>query len=504
MFWHILRKDWKLLRWMVVGLALLNAVPRIVQSSYGAFWDNRRAAAGFTGMLYGVALAAGVLVIVLAVQEDAIPGLRQDWLARPIARRDLLLSKLLFVVLLVQAPIFAIEVAQCLAAGFPLAASFSAPFSRSLWMLLALDLPVLAFATLTRNLAQAAAAAVAAILGVACFFLCAELVFATDVEGDQTWVHVAVQAAWGIAAAAAILALQYYRRKTPHARSAFAAAMAVWLALELIPWNTAFAIEARLSPQPSAANPIRMVFLPGAGRRRRSPDERFQRIPAWRGHPTNDLDLYVPLGIDGLSPDRMLLGDRAAIRLTDSTGRVVYTGDQGVTIPFVRLPLIPGLEGPVYQLVVVSRDVYERLKDQPLNLEIDFTLTLLRASAPQTLPPAGSSRWLEGVGRCATRISRLDGMEVGCQSPGQGSLVLWAAQDDQGLPVNLNSFGDSPDSAPFFARIYGDSISRYRPNKQPDLPLAYQMVTVRSYRAEAQFARRLTIPNLRLSDWQAE
>jgi hypothetical protein len=53
--------------------------------------------AALSSILGLVSLVATALLIVTVVQQDAIPGLTQDWLVRPIRRRDLLLSKVVFV-----------------------------------------------------------------------------------------------------------------------------------------------------------------------------------------------------------------------------------------------------------------------------------------------------------------------------------------------------------------------------------------------------------------------
>jgi hypothetical protein len=54
----------------------------------------------------------GAFCIAAVVQLDAIPGVRQDWLVRPLERRNLLLAKLLFVVLAVLLPILATDLIE--------------------------------------------------------------------------------------------------------------------------------------------------------------------------------------------------------------------------------------------------------------------------------------------------------------------------------------------------------------------------------------------------------
>ena len=255
MIWHIMRKDWKLFWPLVVGVALIGWIERIADSSWGVFRERLAALAMMTVYLGPLSLLAVAILIVLVVQADAIPGLRQDWLVRPIRRKDLLLSKLLFVALLVQGPIFVAEVIQGLAAGFPLSQAIGAPLSRSLSMFLMFDLPVLTFAGLTRNVLEALGAALAVGVGVA---LCVNANFSLhpesmlDMTGGVSWVTDTLQTTWGMIAAAGLLLLLYFRRKTNFARWIFGAATAVWLFAALLPWQAAFAVQERFSPQPSA------------------------------------------------------------------------------------------------------------------------------------------------------------------------------------------------------------------------------------------------------------
>src|SRR5580658_4256998 len=265
MIWHIFRKDWKLLWRTAIGVALINLMQRVNLSSAGPFFRATMSPQVFlSGVLEFISLLATGVLIVMVAQEDAIPGLTQDWLVRPIRRRDLLLGKVLFVALMVQGPIFLIEVGQCLAAGFPIGPSLAAPLSRSAWMFLAMDLPVLAFATLTRSLVQAAGAAIAVVLGYALFTVAT--LFYLNFSFDNIWIGDSAQAAWGLAGVAIVLTLQYHRRKTARARWVYGAATLIWLFVQFLPWQPAFAIEKRLSPQPAAADAVQIAFDPAFGR----------------------------------------------------------------------------------------------------------------------------------------------------------------------------------------------------------------------------------------------
>jgi hypothetical protein len=497
MVWHIFKKDWKLLWRMAIGVALINLIQRAMVSSAGPFWDNQRSPlAPLYGMLENISVLATGFLVVMVVQQDAIPSLCQDWLVRPIRRRDLLLSKMLFVALAVQGPIFLMEMGQGLAAGFPLGQALGAPLSRSLWMLLAFDLPVLAFATLTRNLAQAAGAGIAVFLGYA--------FFVTITQGyllQRVWVHDLAQVLWGLLAVAVVLALQYYRRKTTRARWIYGAAALVWMTVLLVPWQTAFAVQQRLSPQPAAADPVQIAFDPGSGKFH-TPAGAGAPVRFLRSGPMNDVDVWVPLRTGGVSESQMVMTDLATARITGPGGIRFDLGPAGGSVSW----RVPGAEQkPRYQLIYVPREVYNQVKDQPLSLEIDFSLTLLRADAPQTMPAVGGDQWIEGLGRCATRNDAAGmGIDVGCLAPGNPPFNTWSLKSPTG-PLSIESLRGQPDFAPCFGRVNGDSISRFA----FQLPAAGsqlkdQQAVVRVYRPEAHFTRRVMIPDIWLSDWRAE
>jgi hypothetical protein len=498
MVWHIFKKDWKLLWRMVVGVALINLIHRVIQSGAGIFRNATLSPAVLlSGMLGTVSVLATGVLIVMVVQQDPIPGLTQDWLVRPIRRRDLLLAKVLFVALMVQGPIFLIEVGQCLAAGFPIGPSLAAPLSRSVWMFLAMDLPVLAFATLTRSLAHAAGAAIAIVVGFA-LFTQATILY-TNSLFNSIWVTDAAQVVCGLAGVAAVLVIQYYRRKTTGARWVYGAAALVWLFVQFLPWQPAFAIEKRLSPQPAVADAVQIAFDPAFGRFHR-PAGQPAPISARASRVTNDVDVWPPLRVSGVSEGQMLTNDGAVDRLIGPDGTMIDLGRSGMPIPW-------DLRGPFHYLIFIPKDIYNRLKDQSVGLEIDYSLTLLQANPAQTIPAAGGDQWMEDVGRCATRTSAGGTLvEVGCLSPGNMPCVTLSLEyNGTGQRPTQGSSGCRSDYAPYFGRVNGDSISRFArelPVMGSQLKDAQMVFT--AYHPEVHFTRQVVIPNIRLSDWRPE
>src|SRR5579864_684833 len=121
MVWHIFKKDLKLL-WHVVlaanGLLWIMALALVLARR----WDSAQLWS-LLNVLEPLAYIGLAFLITLAIQQDPIPGVRQDWLIRPIRRRDLLLAKLLFVLLIVQGSMLAADTFQGVANGFGLGQS---------------------------------------------------------------------------------------------------------------------------------------------------------------------------------------------------------------------------------------------------------------------------------------------------------------------------------------------------------------------------------------------
>jgi hypothetical protein len=492
MSWHIFRKDLKLLWRMVVGVGLINLMQRVNLSSAGPFFRATLSPQVFlSGVLEFIGILATGVLVVMVVQEDPIQGLRQDWLVWPIRRRDLLLSKILFVALMVQGPILLIEVGQCLAAGFPIGPSLAAPLSRSAWMFFAMDLPVLAFATLTRSLVQAAGAALATAFGFTIFSAATTFYRYSAV---QIWINHLAQVAWGLAGVGVVLALQYYRRKTTRARWVYGAAALAWLFFPFLPWKPAFAIEKRLSPQPAAANPIQIVFDPTFGKfRGESAGVHFGAFG-----PTNDVGVPVPLRTVGLGKGQMLEVNEMSGRLTGPGATDIDIGNQ-LGSPFIGA-------GGSHETVWVPGEFYNLVKDEPVRIVMEYSLTLVQTTSPQSIPAEGGDRWIEGLGRCATRGSAKGTyVELGCLFPGRPPCLTFSVEYPGAGQFPDRNPACGSDHAPYVDHVEGDSISRFA----RELPIMESQrknarVVLSAYHPEAHFTRQVVIPDIRLSDWRPE
>ena len=105
MIWHIFKKDLKIMWPFALLVAAVHWIVPLLATI--GFTGGRGKVQNILGVLVLAGPLASGLLVAAAVQLDAVPGVRQDWLVRPIRRRDLMLAKILFAALAVQLPILA-------------------------------------------------------------------------------------------------------------------------------------------------------------------------------------------------------------------------------------------------------------------------------------------------------------------------------------------------------------------------------------------------------------
>lgn len=521
--WHIFRKDLKLLWPLATGIFACELMLVALIGRSDPFGPTPPVL--LVIVLLRFLLLVGIAVMILmAVQQDPIPGAGQDWLARPIRRRDLILAKLLFVVLVVHAPIIVLGLLHGLWDGFSFAHSLAAALSRNLLLLLVFSLPLVTIGALTRNLTEALVGALALATGLVLTALALGAVLAilhiqvssVTVATGIAWVWQTVSLAVLLVAMAAILTLQYARRLIWPPRIVFGATLLLCALLFLLPWRPAFALQAWLSPHPAADSAISVAFdssarlKPGSGA--------MGSFPAGaRGafYIPDIVTVDLPLRFSGLPAGSVLHVDRSQLRVVDAAGKTLYSGGvQG-------LGLVPSSgpgERPLLHVAVpMLAAIHRQLMDRSVRLEIEESLTLLR---PRTLPPLpalGGDQHLPGVGRCATRVDDTGAaIHVGCVAPGELpdclSMVLTAPTGAR----NPAALSCTPNYAPWRESFSLDALSSLQtrlpfrdpsgrahfPVGGPQLHNAQVMLTV--YEPVDHFFRGVVVPHIRLGDLESQ
>ena len=210
MILHIIKKDLRLLWPFVVGLTTLNVIAQWARYGWSVHGD------GGWPVFGPLALIAWVLFVTVLVHQDVIPGTRQDWLTRPIKRRDLVAAKLLFVVGLLHVPLFVMMTIEVLAAGYSLADAVGGAFVRSLSIFIVVSLPTLAIAAVSRNLIEAIIVALvvafAAEPAAVLFDALTNEPCGATCGSSLNWVGMVARVVVVIVAAVVVIALQYFKR----------------------------------------------------------------------------------------------------------------------------------------------------------------------------------------------------------------------------------------------------------------------------------------------------
>jgi hypothetical protein len=535
MAWRIFKKDLILL-WPPALLCIL-AQAGLTALMFASDSDPEAQALMLAARLsVAVVFLAIVFSAALAVHQEPIPGTRQDWLVRPVRRLDLLLAKLLFVLMVVHLPLFVLDLIGALGRGFSLGEAIAPALVHNLNLFILLTVPALGFAAMTRTtagfLVAGLAYLVAQVAGTILLNLTARLGGQEQATNPLFWTGVA----WipqtfervALAAGAVVaLALLYSRRKVMLARSIFPVfAVASALAV-LMPWQAIFAMQQAASAAP-AGRAVEVAFDPQAPRYRLAAGERADAYGVGaaqvqlRGRASGDIavenqerrakgdvTVFVPLRVGGVPGGALLWADRAVVRLQDQNGRVVLQGRGD--------DLKRDGSGRAYEAIRIPALVYEANRDRPLDLAIDYSLSVLEPLATQTAPALGADQRLATFGRCTTdRDSDGDEIALRCIKPGRGpSCVSTRLEDPASGRRNPDTLLCSPDYAPYVLKPFPDALSRFEVETPfrdrlglasypvGEGQLASSRVVVTRYEAATHLAPQVTARGLRLSDWTA-
>jgi hypothetical protein len=524
MVWHIFKKDWRLVWIFALIVTAVHWTDSAIIHKLGLFNEDPT-----LGMLAEaipiLAFFASMFLIAAIVHLDAIPGVRQDWLVRPVLRRDLLIEKFLFVVLIVNGPVFLEVLWQGLANRFSFRLSLAAAAYQLIFLLFAFTLPLFSFASVTENMTQAF------IFGYGCAFLIAAfLSVASDLNtrahgtlesiswSAVGWVGETARFVLILAMAVIILGLQYFQRKTALSRGLVLVFGFAILAIQFLPWKTAFAIEKKFSAQPNAAMDVTVAFDAGLAKFK-SPSglgafalaERAQRYA-----PGEHASVFLPLRIAGLPSDVFLLSDRVEVQLFDASRKTLYHGI-GENVEMAREgpePVVPS----IHQQIQLPGPVYHDLKDQPIRAEIDYSLTLFALRRSYAIPALGGDERMPGFGWCQTKMNEAEtAVELHCMQPGKGptcaTLFLENQANGQRNPIRSSCHGDY---SPYSGWYFGDNLALFGgyipfrdasglakfPVDGPQLPQS--RIIIRVYEPEDHFTRSLMIPSITLKNWESQ
>ena len=162
---------------------------------------------------------------------------------------------------------------------------------------------------------------------------------------------------------------------------------------------------------------------------------------------------HLPVRVSGLPTDVVLEADHTEVRFAGAS----RTQDLGNWGGIEIIQEGPGNgENRTHQGIRISGALYERIKEQPVRLEIDYSLTLLPLSKTYAIPALHGDERLPGAGWCKTKINDAGtAVQVRCLNAGKpaycGSGILEHMPGGERNPVQT---GCDPDYAPYFGRYF--------------------------------------------------
>lgn len=523
MIWHIFKKDLKIMWPFALLVAAVHwIVPLLATLDAFAPGTNIKAIDILRVLVIAGPLASAFLVAA-AVQLDAIPGVRQDWLVRPILRRDLMLAKVLFAALVVQLPILAADLTALLINRVPLRLSGVWAIEHSMLQMFIIDIPFIALASMTRNFLELLTGGVA--LGV--FATVADLL-GSDTQNVEPvfrsgsgWILYLSAFIVMAAGALLVLRLQYFSRRTMVSWIVTAGTGIAFFLAWSMPWRFVFAIQRSASSDPASSNAIAVNFASDAGKFQRpagglTPEDALTILRRGQGE-TLTVPIYLPVRVTGLPPDSAIQMDHADVRIIGN-GRV-YKLEQE---PWNTRHEGAGNESSmVYPPIAVPETLFERIKDQRTRVEVDYWLTLAAVSSSQAFPAIGGEAQIPDGGQCRTSVNEQQTtVGIRCTTLGPRAACFHSFLE------NTATGQRNPDR--FACRMYGSIANLVRSPVIPNylLPdgvalqfrdptgLAHYPVdgsklrnaqaVLQLYRVQDHFKRTLVIPDIRLGDWEAE
>ena len=301
------------------------------------------------------------VLIVAVIHEERLIGHEQYWLTRPYTWKNLVAAKALFLMVFISLPLF---VCQCVilvgANGSVPGGWLGALLWRQVFFAIFVILPAVAFAVVTANLGQVLLCVVASLP----FLLVSSSLFHASDWGAFAWIRTCAAAMVILGGVAAVVILQYTRRRTGIARVAVAAALVFATAAASAPrWGPAFAVQRLFSRQ--AVGDAAVSLSVDASAIGTHPAE----IQGGIAYANLGARPDIPLRVAGLPPGFRLGGEWVSVTL-EGPGTVWHSG-------WVVSQIFRGSsDGTAWIRFSVGPDVYDRWKDTPVKFSATADLTL--------------------------------------------------------------------------------------------------------------------------------
>jgi pimeloyl-ACP methyl ester carboxylesterase len=460
-------------------------------------------------------MLAAALLTTAVIQQDTAVSVTHDWLTRPVARVDLVAAKAAFIAISLLLPVVATRAAVYSLHGYSWLEALLAAVNVDSYALV-LGLPVvIAAAAITPTLFQAAAVLVGGVFTMS--FLLPTL--AIGLHGasalgpgdsiDETvllgagsgWMVLRPLAVVAAAAVAAVLWLQYGRRKTGLARAVFAAATLVPLLTGgLLGWTQVLALQSAVAPAPPPADFTLASdggCFPAESMSPSSDGESAARSSFAKLVSEDLLERAGPASVvfasavsaDGVPRNWRLMIRHVAARYTDGSGNALGGAFPARPNAYGQSSFGGGAAFASYWLL--PRAPAERLAAEPATrLVLDYALTLLAPNEVE-LSVGGGRRALPYVGYCSADLEPSGtAVRIECIKRGTQPALITAGFAGALEKVDIGF----PSYAPaWLAPLTGQ---RYEVTLRVPAGVDRGKVVLTAYEARAHFDRRVETPGV--------
>jgi pimeloyl-ACP methyl ester carboxylesterase len=459
-----------------------------------------------------VVMAAVAVLLLSVFQLDSAASLEDDWLCRPIGKRELLAAKLLLCASVVYLPRAAGTLIADLSLGFPLSESLLDAFLLQDALTLFL-LPIfLSIAIVTRTLVQG--------LGVLlALFIC---VFALPTPfvrppgplspgindalffSGMQWLATAPARLATITILCIGMWLVYWRRQVSRARLLMVAGIFVTLLLLLLPmaflpWKSTFAVQSAFSPAPAAETArISLRYpracFPATHRSALSTDAAFaatvqrHRLSLWDAEELRDAGPDSVAFLTAVEPRAMPLDARVKLNYVQADfsadGAALYS-----LRPAQYLTDSAG-DGLLAHAWMLPEGVVQRLRGLTPQLTLTYSMTLLQPRE-YDVPTDGRRHALPGLGWCGARIGAAGNqIDVDCFTAFTSAVQVSAQLNE----IPASRIYGAPDFAPPFAKLpYGQ---RKKLSIRSPRLASHESITVTAWHSAGTLEKSLTTPGI--------
>lgn len=550
MIWHIFKKDLRLMWPFVAGLTTIAAIQCGLEVATGTVIAPGPLALLLQLLPIVVMLSIAILTVIV-VQQDNLLGDRHDWLLRPIPSHSVLAAKLLFVALAIHGPLLLIDVLGVASTGISVRQSLVPALSHQLVLFFLVTTPALLVGATTRNVVAAVGFTVGMFILFTVILIAANFGLAINpsdspIQSGYSWVVAWTTFPLYVAIFLFLARFQYReRRETPIRIIGVIVTAAAFALLCGFPWGAAIKAQQWIDSAPAGEKAISLAF---------SADPSPQSDPSWpitggrngvlapfkAGRDLNLLDFVsgihtvtLPVQITGLPTGDVMVSDRGTFRIDSPNGTRIFATDgaicahldrAGVSGSTCLFAALRGHHGPSDNgaapseiLLPLPTALYKGIKDQPVLITIDFTLTWLRHNGTQFMHAVNDRKMVAGIGLCTTNVDHEgDDIELRCVTAiHQPSCIGASLANLRSGARNPLLFGCDLDYAPFPANWIPPALVKRGGADLPFLDLdglahypvdssriGDAQVVIDTFVPRAHFNRSLAIPAIRLSAWE--